>query len=188
MKDKKEHTEKLAEPQKEEMLVHQELKLLAEKQEQRIVDLENLVKRLNADFDNFRKQKEKEKNEMQFAANASIIRKLLPMLDEFEHSLQKAKEQQTSKEVLDGFAMIHNNIVKSLQGYGLKEMHIGNESFDPYKHEALRYEESGLEEGKIASVVRKGFYFHDHVLRPAGVIVSKGKNKKQETEKGEKNG
>ena len=188
MKDKEEHTEKLAEPPKEEMLVHQELKLLTEKQEQRIADLENLVKRLNADFDNFRKQKEKEKSEMQSASNASIIRKLLPMLDEFEHSLQKAKEQKTSKEVLDGFAMTYNNMLKSLQGQGLKEMQVSHESFDPYKHEALRYEESEFEDGKIASVVRKGYYFHDHVLRVAGVIVSKGKSKKQETEKGEING
>lgn len=150
----------------------------AEKQDQHITDLEDTTKRLQAEFDNFRKQIEKEKAQTCIRANASLVQKLLPVLDEFEHSLQEA-EKHSSKDILQGFTMVHENLWKLLQAEGLKEMDgaVG-ESFDPYKHQAVRHEEGDLEEGKIISVVRRGYYFHNHVLRPANVVVSKGGGKK----------
>jgi len=174
MKDKKED-EKLNAPAKEEMLaVHQELKLLTEKHEQRIVDLENLLKRIHADFDNFRKQTEKEKQELSKQTNAMFITKLLSVIDEFEISINQLKKQN-EKEII-GIEMLYKNFMKVLNNEGLKEMVSDGEIFDPYKHEAIKYEQSEIEQGKIISTLKKGYIFHERILRHAKVIVSKGKD------------
>jgi len=166
---------KLPHENPEMLQAHEELKLLTETQGQRISDLENIAKRLQADFDNFRKQTDKEKAALYVRAAAVFLAKLLPVLDEFSHSLEEAKKHHAGKEVVHGFEMVYGNLRKTLETEGLKEMKTENERFDPYKHESIRQEESNLEEGKILSVVRKGYYFHDDILRHARVVISRGK-------------
>ncbi|MBI2079803.1 nucleotide exchange factor GrpE [Candidatus Micrarchaeota archaeon] len=174
MTDEKE----LPAPEEKELLeTPEELKLLTETQEQRIADLENLVKRLQADFENFRKQNEKEKNVMRVMASASVIKKLLSSLDEIQHSVEEAKKHNEANDIVNGFEMAYKNLIKVLEQEGLREMESEGEIFDPHKHEAIKYEENDLEDGKIIQTVRKGYYFHEIVLRPAVVVVSKGPKK-----------
>ncbi|MBI5051406.1 nucleotide exchange factor GrpE [Candidatus Micrarchaeota archaeon] len=163
-------------PEKHEQLeTHEQLKLLTEKQEQRIEDLENLAKRLQADFDNFRKHSEKEKSALRLSASGSLVSKLLGILDEIEHSISEAEKSGEAKDLVNGFRMLHENFLSTLKKEGLREME-KPERFDPYKHEAIKYEQNDLEEGRVISVLRKGYYFHENVLRHAVVIVSRGKN------------
>lgn len=173
-KDKK-HIGSLNAPKKEELLKpHEELKLLTEKHEQRVADLENLLKRIHADFDNFRKQTEKEKQELSKQTNAILITKLLSVIDEFEISINQLKKQDEKEAI--GIEMLYKNFMKVLNNEGLREMHSEDEVFDPYKHEAIKYEQSELEQGKIISTLKKGYVFHERILRHAKVIVSKGKD------------
>ncbi len=184
-KRKKQESEKVQEIEHDppKMIAQNELKLLAENQDQRMKELEDLLKRLQADFDNFRKQIEKEKIEMRANATATFIQKLLPIIDEFEHAINSAKKSQKSEDMIKGFEMVYANLLKLLHGEGLKEMIVEKERFDPYKHEAIRYEESELDEGIITEIVKKGYCFNNKILRPASVIVSKGKKSDDEDEK-----
>ena len=109
-------------------------------------------------------------------ANASCIVKLLPVLDELEHSLKEA-QKHGAKEA-SGLDAVHTNLMSFLKREGLKEMKCEGERFDPYLHEAMKQEESDVPEGHISTIVKKGYYIHDKVLRHALVIVSKGKVKK----------
>src|SRR3989338_3077426 len=102
---------KLGPGEKHELLgEHEELKLLTESQEQRIADLNDLVKRIQADFENFRKNTEKEKSEMKTSVSASIIKKLLSSLDDIRHSIEEAKKHKKEEETIHGFEMAYLNL------------------------------------------------------------------------------
>lgn len=171
MSDEKEKKKELLEEQ--EKLVTEEHKLLKETDSQRVQDLENTLKRLQADFDNFRKRYEKEKQEFSQYASASFIIKLLPVIDELEHSMQEAKKHHAKEAA--ALEVLYKHLVKLLEAEGIREMKCESEGFDPYKHDAIKRETNELPEGKICKVLKKGYYFHDRVLRHAMVIVSSGK-------------
>lgn len=160
----------------EKLIPHAELKLLTETQEQRITDLENLVKRVQADFENFRKQNDRERAEMKIIIGAGFAKKLLDVIDEFEHAINEGKKHGEN-EVMKGIEMAYENMLKVLNAEGLSVMETENEVFDPHKHEAIRSEENEINEGMIIQVLRNGYYFHNHVIRPAMVVVSKGMKK-----------
>ncbi len=139
----------------------------------RITELEDLLKRVQADFENFRKQNEKDRRELVQKANASLLLKLLPVLDELEHTITEAKRHGNGEVAL--LEVMHKNLLKVLSEEGVRDMKCDKEKFDPYLHDAIKQEESDVSEGHISTVVRKGYYIHDKVLRHALVIVSKGK-------------
>ncbi len=195
---KEEKKELLEEQQKQEKLETTEPKLLKETDleklsfsrdlskgqtdPQRIADLEDTLKRVQADFDNFRKRYEKEKQELVQQGSAIVISKLLPVVDELEHILAEAKKHNAKEAA--GLESTYNHLIKLLESEHVREMKCIGEGFDPYKHEAIKSEPSDLPEHKIVSVLKKGYYLSEHVLRHAIVIISSG-NKKEE---GEKNG
>lgn len=181
---KTEKQEALSEPIQQEKLVGEENKLLKETDVQRIKDLEDTLKRLQADFDNFRKQNERERQDLLKLGSTVFILKLLPIVDELEHALNEAKKHDAKEHA--GLETTYKNFMKVLEGESVREMKCIGESFDPYKHEAVKQEESDLPSGKIVSVLKKGYYINDRVLRHAIVIVSAGK--KIEHKNGEKNG
>ena len=144
----------------------------------RIAELEQLLKRLQADFDNFRKRTDKERDELVQIVNASFIIKLLPILDELEHTLKEA-QKHGAKEAI-GLEAIYKNFMALLASEGVKEMKCEKEKFDPYLHEAIKQEFSDVSEGHISMVLKKGYYLKDTILRHALVIVSKGAKAKGE--------
>ena len=170
---KEEKRELLEEQQKQEKLATEEHKLKKETDTQRVSDLEDMLKRVQADFDNFRKRYEKEKEELIEQGSAMIISKMLPVVDELEHALNEAKKHNAKEHA--ALEATHKNLMKLLDGEGIREMKCIGESFDPYKHEAIKSEPSDLPERKIILVLKKGYYMHDRILRHAIVIVSSGK-------------
>jgi molecular chaperone GrpE len=126
------------------------------------------MKYLQADFDNYRKHFDKEKEKVVELANESLIKDLLAVLDDFEAAAPAACEKDR-----DGIEMLYQKLYKILEDNGLKE--ITNEKFDPHFHEAVLREESEKEDGTILESLQKGFMLKSKVIRPAKVKVSSKK-------------
>ncbi|MDO8554388.1 MAG: nucleotide exchange factor GrpE [Candidatus Micrarchaeota archaeon] len=140
-------------------------------QQEEKTELENHLKRLQAEFENYKKRVVREKEEIAQRGNASFMIKLLELVDELELALVhiKGKKDEHTK----GIEMFYANLISLLKNEGIEEMK-NVEKFDPYKHEAIRHEDSNKPEGTITSVLKKGYYYKGVVLRHAMVSVSKG--------------
>jgi molecular chaperone GrpE len=136
---------------------------------------ENWV-RTAADFENFKKRAAREKIESAQYATASVLQKILPVLDNFEAAIaaaQNAKDANTNS-FQSGVAMIQQQLKNVLLETGLEEIDALGKPFDPNFHEAISQQESAeVPEGNVLQQVRKGYKLKDRLLRPAAVIVAK---------------
>jgi len=136
-------------------------------------ELENLLKRVQADFDNFRKRTEKERTEIIKFANAHLITGLLPVLDNFKRASQHVPQELHSNTWVTGIQAIERQFEDILSQVGLTIIAPNtDDSFDPTHHEAVA--QRGMQEstGKIKKTVIPGYKLHNTVLKPAKVEVS----------------
>ena len=132
--------------------------------------------RARAEFANYKKRNEQERQELFKLANTTLITRLLPIFDDFERAFQTLPRSLLSFTWIDGVALIYRRLQAILEGEGLTLVETEGQSFDPLLHEAVTYEESAEhEEGQIIGEVQKGYQLGDRVLRPALVRVAKGK-------------
>ena len=132
--------------------------------------------RARAEFANYKKRNEQERQELFKLANTTLITRLLPIFDDFERAFQTLPRNLLSLTWIDGVALIYRRLQAILDGEGLTPMETEGQSFDPLVHEAVTYEESAEhQEGQIIGEVQKGYNLGDRVLRPALVRVAKGK-------------
>ena len=143
-----------------------------EKEEKKESDIEEQLKRLQAEFENYKKRTAKENEHLAINASASLIQKLLPTLDAFEAALSSEK---MDKETKKGIKMVYESFIDVLKKEGLEGMK--DEKFDPFRHEVVRQTE-GKEDGKIVEVVKKGYLLNGKILRHALVIITKKGDKK----------
>lgn len=134
------------------------------------------LQRLAADFDNFRKRSQREKEQAASAADARLLGELLAVLDDFERALAHAGEAaagSTQAQLADGIRMTHARLLGVLGQHGLQELPVGG-AFDPHLHEAMMMQAPppGVEPGTVLQVVQKGYMLGDRVLRHAKVIVA----------------
>ncbi|MEI6076319.1 MAG: nucleotide exchange factor GrpE [Verrucomicrobiota bacterium] len=132
--------------------------------------------RTTADLDNFKKRAAREKIEAAQYANASLVQKLLPVLDNFEMALAAA--QNTSGDQLasfqSGVIMIQQQLKNALAETGLEEIDAAGKPFDPALHEAVSQQETeAVPEDHVAQQLRKGYKIKERLLRPATVVVAK---------------
>ena len=131
--------------------------------------------RTTADFDNFKKRAAREKIEASQYANASLLQKLLPVLDNFENALAAAQTAQGDKlaSLQTGVTMIQQQLKNALTETGLEEIEATGKLFDPNLHEAVsQVETTEIAEGHVAQQLRKGYKLRERLLRPATVIVA----------------
>lgn len=144
----------------------EELAKLAEENQQRYL-------RAQADFDNFRRRTQKEKEDLAQYASMKLIGQLLPVVDNFERAVTAATANQDFDALAKGVDMIFRQLEQTLQQEGLKAMEAVGEPFNPEFHQAIMTVESEEhEEGIIVEEVQKGYILKDRVLRPAMVKVS----------------
>jgi molecular chaperone GrpE len=142
-------------------------------------ELKERLLRMAAEFDNYKKRVAKEIDASKTLGKIELLKKILPTLDEFELAMvAMGKEGEHSK----GIELVYSNFVSILKTAGLKEIEVDG-TFDPYKHEIMLTKGSKEKEGTIIDVIRKGYTFNDIVVRPASVIVSKGKEDDTKNEK-----
>ncbi|HWO72885.1 MAG TPA: nucleotide exchange factor GrpE [Dehalococcoidia bacterium] len=133
--------------------------------------------RAAADYQNYKRRVEQEREEFGRLANASLIINLLPILDDLERALENVDTRLAGLTWLDGIRLIHRKFQALLEMNGVEEIPAEGLPFDPNVHEAVMYGEG--EEGKVTTVVQKGYKLGGRVLRPAMVVV--GGKKKEES-------
>jgi len=142
-------------------LVGEELLLLTQLEE-RTADLQ----RVHAEYANYRKRVERDRDEVRRAAQASVVEQLLPVLDDFG----RAEEHG---ELVGSFKQVADNILVALTRAGLKPFGTVGDEFDPTIHEALTViDDPSATSDTVANVFQPGYLFGDKVLRPARVVVA----------------
>ena len=137
--------------------------------------------RAAADFQNFKRRVESERAESGRLATAALVMNLLPLVDDIERALKTLDPKLAGLTWIDGIWLIYRKFQAVLENAGVKEIEADGLQFDPNVHEAVS--EAPGEEGKVISVVQKGYSLGDRVIRPAMVIV--GKKADGEEKKGE---
>lgn len=141
------------------------------KEKQEIEELTQLVKRVQADFENYKKRVERDKAEFTRYASKKVIIELLHVLDHFDLAL---KHKENKEEFIKAMEMIHAEIQKLLEKEGVKTIEAHGQKFDPYRHEALMQEtKDDAEDNIITEEFQKGYTMHDEVIRPTKVKVNK---------------
>jgi molecular chaperone GrpE len=137
-----------------------------------IGDLSERLLRLQADFENFRKRAQREKDEARQFANQNLIEKQLPILDNFEMALAAAKDADPA--LRDGVQMIYDQLLGILCDSGVETIDATGQDFDPNLHEAISQQETTeAEPGTVVEQVQRGYRLHERLVRPARVVVAK---------------
>lgn len=143
-------------------------------------ELENDYLRLRADFENFRKRKEKEIIESKEKTIIDFVLDLLPSLDNFEMSLKMTDNKEM---FIKGVEMINNNLHNLLNQKKIFSFKANlGDDFDPYLHEPVLIEDSSKKPGKVVNVLQKGYKLDEKIIRPARVHVVKENIKEENIE------
>lgn len=142
---------------------------------EKIEELTNLLKRVQADFENYKKRTEKEMKECVKQSSKFIILNLLPVVDHLELALTNTNNND---EFVKGIEMIYAQLISVLESEGIKKIESEGQKFDPFKHEALMQgEDQKVDDGVILEELQKGYLLNDEVIRPSKVKVNKKKVK-----------
>ncbi len=142
-----------------------------------VEELTDLVKRTQANFENYRKQMQVQIEEIKKMAARDVINQLLPIVDNFDLALKTVnpeKVDKVDKEFIQGIELIHSQLLQLLQRNNVLAIETIGKKFDPYYHEALMKAPSELPADTIIEEFQKGFMMHGKVLRHAKVKISSG--------------
>lgn len=129
--------------------------------------------RTQAEFANARKRFEKQRADVYVNANADLVARLLPLIDDFERALASAPENIQSDPWLTGIVLIHRKMLGILDEMNVQAIPAEGEPFDPNLHEALSQEPSAEHDsGKIVREMRRGYRLGERVIRPSLVTVA----------------
>jgi len=136
--------------------------------------------RAQADFINYKRRTEQEKEEISQFAQASLILNLLPALDDLERALAAIPPRLAKAIWIDGIRLIWSKLQTTLKAQGLSEIEAVGEPFDPHLHEAVRQDKG--KEGVVVEELQKGYKFRDKILRPSKVVVGSGEEEQEKEE------
>lgn len=132
------------------------------------------LRRLQADFDNYRKRTLREQTARAASASQALVTRLLPVLDNFELAVSAAEQSRDFDRMLKGVEMVFGELREVLEGEGLVKIEAEGKPFDPERHEAvIAVEQEDSEPGTVTDIVRTGYELRGKVLRPAMVKVAK---------------
>ena len=132
------------------------------------------LRRLQADFDNYRKRTLREQTARTASASQALVARLLPVLDNFELAVSAAEQSRDFDRMLKGVEMVLGALREVLEGEGLVKIEAEGKPFDPERHEAVvAVEQEDTEPGTVLDIVRTGYELRGKVLRPAMVKVAK---------------
>ena len=130
--------------------------------------------RVSAEFENYKKRSARESADFKKYANESIIREVLPVIDNLERALDSTiDDRNTEHLVREGVELTLKEILRILEKFGVTPISALDKPFDPNFHEAVMREESqDHAEQTVVKELQKGYLIHDRLLRPAMVVVS----------------
>jgi len=138
-------------------------------------DMRALAQRKQAEFENYRRRIERERAETAKYAAADVVKEILPVLDNLERAVEAAKASPSGgqSQLREGVEIICKQFRDTLDKLGMTEVDAEDAPFDPHVHEAVgRVETDEHPEGTVVTVLQKGYFFKDRLLRPAMVSVS----------------
>jgi molecular chaperone GrpE len=167
--------------------VHAPQEGLAEKlksKEQEARENYDRILRISAEFENYKKRVSREMEEFRKYSNQSLIKEMLSVVDNLELAMNSTNGHETiDKGLLDGLEMTHREILKVFEKFEVKPISAKGESFDPTFHEAVMQEETDeYPDNTVINELQKGYLIHDRLLRPSMVVVTKFKEKKDDTD------
>ncbi len=152
------------------------LKQLLEQERVKSAEYLDNWRRAAADFSNYKKRAEKDNSELSKFLNATLIARLLPILDDFDRAGQTIPDNLRGLTWIDGVMLIARKMNAILEAEGLKPIEALSKPFDPNMHEAVIHEETDQhEDGTVTAELQKGYKLNDRVLRPTMVKVAKKK-------------
>jgi molecular chaperone GrpE len=135
----------------------------------------DLLLRKTAEFDNYRKRIERERQAFAEATTGDVVEELLPLLDDFERALVAEAGTEGAEAYRKGVELIYNRLLELLRKRGVRPIEALGQQFDPHFHQAVTYEPAeGREDGEVIEDFRRGYMLGDRLLRPSMVKVAKG--------------
>jgi molecular chaperone GrpE len=152
--------------------------------EQKVAEYLDGWQRAQAAFANFRKRTEAEQAHWRSTANAQLLARLLPVMDDFRRAFEAIPEELQGAPWLSGIRLIERKVNAVLESESVAAIELNpGDAFDPYLHEAVLYQEvEGFDEGEVVTEIETGYLLGDRVLRPAIVVVAKASPAPPETE------
>ena len=168
---------KLKDTKKEISVLRSQLK--AVKEELNSTDKEageylDYLKRLKAEFENYKRRSQKDKERIVSLRNEDLIKQFLPVLDDLERAVDSSQQSKNLASLVEGIGMILEKLKGVLQRQGLQQIKAEGEEFDPHFHEALMSVDlAEYPDNLVVEEMRKGYKLNDKILRPAMVKVNK---------------
>jgi molecular chaperone GrpE len=152
----------------------EELKKLIEEKDKSIKALQEKILYLQADFENFKKIKTKERVETLKFGNEALIKEFIPVVDNLDMALNHAMNTDDYKSILEGVKLTLNEFLKVLEKAGVTMIDAVGKKFDPNLHEAFYQEErDDIEPDIVISEFQKGYLLNERLIRPSRVVLSK---------------
>lgn len=140
--------------------------------------------RLNAEFDNYRKRALRERNDVRVNTQFEVLTSVVPVLDHFEFAMSSAEQSRNLEKLFEGMKLIKTEFEKALASQGVEIIDAVGQPFDPKFHEGIAHEDSEeFEKDMVSKQWRLGYKIGDRVIRPATVVISKGKKQSVDNEK-----
>ena len=157
----------------EEKTAEELLQEKVDKLEEELKQSEDKYLRLYAEFENFKRRKNKEIETNNVYKSQKVITEILPSLDNLERALQVESDNEEIKSLLKGVEMVYEGLINVLKSEGVELIETENAQFDPnYHHAVMQDEDSEKESGAILDTFQKGYKLKDRVIRPAMVKVN----------------
>lgn len=157
----------------EEKTAEELLQEKVDKLEEELKQSEDKYLRLYAEFENFKRRKNKEIETNNVYKSQKVITEILPSLDNLERALQVESDNEEIKSLLKGVEMVYEGLLNVLKSEGVELIETENAQFDPnYHHAVMQDEDSDKESGAILDTFQKGYKLKDRVIRPAMVKVN----------------
>jgi molecular chaperone GrpE len=144
----------------------------ARETQERLKDTHERLLRTAAEFDNFRKRVQKEKDDLRKFAVEGLLKDFLPVADNLERALDHAEEHDL-RQVIEGVRLVQKMLNDALGKHGIVAFSAVGQAFDPNLHEALMQEESDRPAGTVISEMARGYKLHERLVRPAAVVVAR---------------
>jgi molecular chaperone GrpE len=138
----------------------------------------DLYVRSQAEMDNLKKRSQKEREELIRFSNESLIKQLLPVVDNLEKTLEHSKDGNSLDALREGVELTLKGLMDTLEKAGVEKVKAAGESFDPNFHAAMsEQEDDSVEPGTVLQEFQKGYVLNKRLIRPAMVVISKNTSK-----------
>ena len=159
----------------EEMTKQELLKKLTDTREEAEKNYD-LYMRTYAEMENIKKRGIKEREELAKYANESIIKEILPVIDNLDKAISHAQNDENSSALVEGLELTRDGLMKALEKAGLKEVEALGKPFDPNFHESVSQQiDDTVAPGHVIMELQKGYLLNGRLMRPSMVVISQGK-------------